>query len=82
MVEVMKGDVFPAHESLTLAFCLATRRCMNLGPSLLVGLDALVQKHLADLDLVGRRCATGLHKLGARYALPLKTNVDDKGRIG
>jgi hypothetical protein len=25
----------PGHESLTLAFCLATRRCMNLGPSFL-----------------------------------------------
>jgi hypothetical protein len=26
---------WPGHESLTLAFCLATRRCMNLGPSFL-----------------------------------------------
>jgi hypothetical protein len=25
----------PGHESLTLAFCLATRRCMNLEPSFL-----------------------------------------------
>src|SRR5208282_5597953 len=53
------------HESLTLAFCLATRRCMNLGPSflcLLVGLDTFVQQQLTDLDSVGRRCATGLHK--------------------
>ena len=25
----------PGHDSLTLAFCLATRRCMNLGPSFL-----------------------------------------------
>jgi hypothetical protein len=24
---------WPNHEFLTLAFCLATRRCMNLGPS-------------------------------------------------
>jgi hypothetical protein len=36
-VLVNKGDRFPApgHESLTLAFCLATRRCMNLGHSFL-----------------------------------------------
>jgi len=27
-------------------------------------------------------CATGLHKLGARYAVPLKTNVDNNGRMG
>jgi hypothetical protein len=25
----------PGHESLTLAFCLATRRCKNFGPSFL-----------------------------------------------
>jgi hypothetical protein len=25
----------PGHESFTLAFCFATRRCMNLGPSFL-----------------------------------------------
>jgi len=25
----------PGYESLALAFCLATRRCMNLGPSFL-----------------------------------------------
>jgi hypothetical protein len=37
---------------------------------------------LADLDSVGRRCATRLHKLGPRYAIPLKTNADDNGRIG
>ena len=37
---------------------------------------------LADLDSVGRRCATGLHKLGARYAVQLRTNADDNGRIG
>ena len=32
-----EGDLFtrPGHESLTLAFCLATRSCMNLGPSFL-----------------------------------------------
>jgi len=37
--------LFPrlGHESLTLAFCLATRRCMNLGASLLVGLDTVRQ---------------------------------------
>jgi len=28
-------SVRAGHESLTLAFCLATRRCMNLGPSFL-----------------------------------------------
>jgi hypothetical protein len=41
-----------------------------------------VQRHLADLDSVGRRCATGLHKLGARSPVPLKTNADDNGRMG
>jgi hypothetical protein len=30
-----KSDALPDHESLTLAFCLATSRCMNLGPSFL-----------------------------------------------
>ncbi len=32
-VIVNKGSGFPTqgHESLTLAFCLATRRCMTLG---------------------------------------------------
>jgi hypothetical protein len=32
--------------------------------------------------LVGRHCATGLHKLGARYAVPLKTNAGDNARMG
>jgi hypothetical protein len=27
-------------------------------------------------------CATGLHKFGARYPVPLKTNADDESRIG
>ena len=36
---------------------------------------------LADLDSVGRRCATRLHKLGPRYAVQLRTNADDNGRI-
>jgi hypothetical protein len=40
-----------------------------------------VQQHFTDLDSVGRRRATGLHKLGARYPVPLKTNADDD-RIG
>jgi len=78
-----EGDLFtrPGHESLTLAFCLATRR-HELGTFLLIGLDAFVQQHLADLDSVGRHCATRVHKLGARYPIPLKTNAGDNGRIG
>jgi hypothetical protein len=44
----------------------------ELGPFFLVGLDPFVQQHLADLDSVGGRCATGLHKLGAQYAVPNK----------
>ena len=54
----------------------------ELGPFLLVGFDTFVQQHFADLDSVGRRCATGLHKLGARSPVPLKTNADDNGRMG
>ena len=35
-IEANNADVSRlSHESLTLAFCLATRRCMNLGPSFL-----------------------------------------------
>src|ERR1019366_10471184 len=41
-----------SHDSLTLAFCLATRRCMNLDPSLLVGLHALAWRQLANLRSV------------------------------
>ena len=41
--------LWPDHASLTLAFCLATRRCMNLGPSVLVGLHALRQQQFANL---------------------------------
>jgi hypothetical protein len=41
-----------------------------------------VQQHFADLDSVGRHCATGLHKFGARYPVPLKTNAGDNGRMG
>ena len=41
-----------------------------------------MQQHFTDLDSVGRHRATGLHKLGARYPIPLKTNAGDNGRIG
>jgi hypothetical protein len=54
---------------------------MNLAFPFVV-LDSFVQQHLADLDSVGRRCATGLHKLGARCPVPLKTNADEHGRMG
>jgi hypothetical protein len=43
--------------------------------------NSLVQQQLTHLDSVGRRCATGLHKLGARYAVPLETIADDNGRV-
>src|ERR1039457_7194599 len=79
-----EGHLFhrPGQESWTLAFCLATSRCMNFSPSLLLGLDPFVPQHLADLDSVGRRCAPRVHKLGARSPVPLKTNADDNGRMG
>jgi hypothetical protein len=54
----------------------------ELGPFLLLGLDPFAQQHFADSDSVGRHRATGLHKLGARYTVPLKTNAVANGRIG
>jgi hypothetical protein len=41
-----------------------------------------VQQHFTDLDSAGGHCATRVHKLGARYPIPLKTNAGDNGRIG
>jgi hypothetical protein len=55
---------------------------MNLGPSLLVGLDPFVQQHLADLDSVGRRCATRVHKLGAGYLCLTQEQCRRHGRVG
>ena len=51
---------------------------MSLGPCLLLGDQAL---HRAYLDSVGRRRATGVHKLGAQYAVPLRTNADERARL-
>ncbi len=50
-------------------------RRSHLPIRLRVGFDGLAQRHLADLDSVGRHCATGLHKLGARYPVPLTTDA-------
>ena len=61
---------------------LGNQALHELGPFLFAGLAPFMQQHLADLDSVGRRCATGLHKLGARCPVPLKTNAGDESRIG
>jgi len=42
------------HESLSLAFCLATKRWMNLGPIPLVALHPLRQEQFADLRNASR----------------------------
>jgi len=72
---VVTGPIYPG--------LLRGDQALNeLGTYLLLGSHALSQRYFADWDSAGRRCATGLHKLGVRYAVPLKTNAADNGRIG
>jgi hypothetical protein len=69
------------HGDLNPSLLLGDQALHELGPLLLVGLDAFVQQHFADLDSAGRRCAPGVHKPRARMfrSRPMPMN---RGRIG
>jgi hypothetical protein len=55
---------------------------MNLGSSLLIGLDRFVQQHFTDLDSVGRRCAARLRELGLATLFHSRPMPTTNGGIG
>jgi hypothetical protein len=71
-----ESGVFPARSWVfDPGLLLGDQALHELGPFLLVGLDAFVQQHFTDLDSVGRRCATRVAQTWGS-AVPLKTNAD------
>lgn len=74
------GGEVAGYASFAPVFCLATKRCVNLGPSFLYASPPSCKQQYLRLDSVGRRYAIGWHKSGCRrtpvHSRPMPTTTD------